>query len=384
MLQEKIFRMRLSPSELASLKSHRFVGTDRSILSKYVIGHYTRWLVEKVPRGIAPNMLTLGGYVMMLASLLLTLVFDPWLNSAPKYLPLANFALMFIYFTLDNLDGAQARRTNSGSPLGQLLDHGVDSNCALITSITLSSSLGLGLSQAFVALAFTIMTQFYLAGLEEKFTGHFVLAEISGASEGIALVMVLHLVSFVCGRQVFQHLLSDAFLWPVKRIYSFLPWLRNLQAISVIIMVTSAFNVVMSLASIRSRSSRKMAFYLSVARVATLVASFVTLYNALRAEGVGLQYLNILIFGQVFSIKYISEIYSYIVKSDVFIFMPPYLLYLFISAVLQIESARPYAGAILKCSFLLSSSHYFMNVAHIVGSLTDALGIRFLSIGKQE
>lgn len=34
---------------------------------------------------------------------------------------------MFIYQSLDAIDGKQARRTNSQSPLGELFDHGCDS-----------------------------------------------------------------------------------------------------------------------------------------------------------------------------------------------------------------------------------------------------------------
>lgn len=36
-------------------------------------------------------------------------------------------ACVFIYLNLDAIDGKQARRTNTSSPLGQLFDHGCDS-----------------------------------------------------------------------------------------------------------------------------------------------------------------------------------------------------------------------------------------------------------------
>jgi len=38
----------------------------------------------------------------------------------------------FIYTTMDNMDGKQARRTGSGSPLGMLCDHGCDATTATI------------------------------------------------------------------------------------------------------------------------------------------------------------------------------------------------------------------------------------------------------------
>lgn len=34
---------------------------------------------------------------------------------------------LFVYQSLDAIDGKQARRTNSSSPLGELFDHGCDS-----------------------------------------------------------------------------------------------------------------------------------------------------------------------------------------------------------------------------------------------------------------
>ncbi len=45
---------------------------------------------------------------------------------------------------LDNLDGKQARRTKTSSPLGLLFDHGCDAMVTFIFSQSLSSIIGLG------------------------------------------------------------------------------------------------------------------------------------------------------------------------------------------------------------------------------------------------
>jgi len=47
---------------------------------------------------------------------------------------------------MDALDGRQARRTKSGSPLGQLFDHGCDSIIAGILPVLLGNALGTGLT----------------------------------------------------------------------------------------------------------------------------------------------------------------------------------------------------------------------------------------------
>jgi ethanolaminephosphotransferase len=39
-----------------------------------------------------------------------------------------------LYQTFDNLDGKQARRTNSSSPIGMILDHGCDAIAGFLIS----------------------------------------------------------------------------------------------------------------------------------------------------------------------------------------------------------------------------------------------------------
>lgn len=49
------------------------------------------------------------------------------LFQAPLWAYLMCAVGLFIYQSLDAIDGKQARRTNSSSPLGELFDHGCDS-----------------------------------------------------------------------------------------------------------------------------------------------------------------------------------------------------------------------------------------------------------------
>lgn len=88
--------------------------------------------------------------------------------------------------TLDALDGKQARRTGSSSPLGQLFDHGVRARCVrgagrgprglragcdaiatVLSSIMLSVCLRLGSSWLSVILLLGLMLPFFFANWEE-------------------------------------------------------------------------------------------------------------------------------------------------------------------------------------------------------------------------
>jgi phosphatidylglycerophosphate synthase len=104
------------------------------------------WLVSTIPLTIAPNFLTIVGLAVNIITSLILIWFSPGKYSidkcvkrteekifycpadakseAPSIVYLLCAVGLFIYQSLDAIDGKQARRTNSSSPLGELFDHG--------------------------------------------------------------------------------------------------------------------------------------------------------------------------------------------------------------------------------------------------------------------
>jgi phosphatidylglycerophosphate synthase len=77
---------------------------------------------------MAPNLVTFIGFICMISSYFCMLYYDTTLSQdIPRWVFLKASIDIFIYQTLDAIDGKQARRTKSSSPLGQLFDHGCDS-----------------------------------------------------------------------------------------------------------------------------------------------------------------------------------------------------------------------------------------------------------------
>jgi ethanolaminephosphotransferase len=106
---------------------------------------------------------------------------------------------LLVYQTLDNMDGKQARRTGSSTPLGLLFDHG----CDAVNSIFGSAGwiLGLGLSwdrDYFICLTliFGPFSLFFAATWEEYHTGELILPTINGPSEGLVGAAILSLVAY--------------------------------------------------------------------------------------------------------------------------------------------------------------------------------------------
>ena len=88
---------------------------------------------QYVPRWVAPNLLTFTGWLMVMFNFALLTYYDPdYLTSyntvgvvrppIPRWVWLFCGVSHFTSYTLDGIDGKQARRTKSATPLGELLN----------------------------------------------------------------------------------------------------------------------------------------------------------------------------------------------------------------------------------------------------------------------
>ncbi|KAJ9522082.1 hypothetical protein QJQ45_005203 [Haematococcus lacustris] len=80
-----------------------------------------------------------------------------WDGEAPRWVYLWSALAVALYCNLDCMDGKQARRTRSSSPLGQLFDHGCDALALHMMLANIACSLGVGCSWKMVAGCLGIM-----------------------------------------------------------------------------------------------------------------------------------------------------------------------------------------------------------------------------------
>ncbi len=71
----------------------------------------------------------------------------------------------FIYMTLDNCDGKQARKTGNSSALGLLFDHGLDCLVAGLQPILVAHILNYSVMEQFI-FVFALTATFYLITYE--------------------------------------------------------------------------------------------------------------------------------------------------------------------------------------------------------------------------
>ena len=129
-------------------------------------------MAEALPRWLAPNLVTLLGFLPLVLSYILGSVVSPSFETPPpRWLMLFSTLALFVYQTMDALDGKQARRTGSSSPLGQLFDHGCDCLACLAQTGAAASLHHFG--PCFLGLWSIIIlpSGFFLAQWEEYHTG---------------------------------------------------------------------------------------------------------------------------------------------------------------------------------------------------------------------
>ena len=121
----------LTVDGITQIQTHKYKGGSYTFLDSQLSPKFWGPLTELLPVWLAPNLVTvLGGCFCLLTFILSTIYLPSHLesdgeNPIPRWLYFSNGFCLFMYYTFDCMDGKQARRTNSSSPLGQLFDHGV-------------------------------------------------------------------------------------------------------------------------------------------------------------------------------------------------------------------------------------------------------------------
>jgi ethanolaminephosphotransferase len=197
-------------------------GVDHSLLSRYVLKPYW-WskVIELFPLSMAPNAITLTGFGFIIVNVLTMLYYSPGLDQECPPWVYASWAIgLFIYQTLDAIDGSQARRTRQSGPLGELFDHGVDALNTSLEVLLFAAAMRFGQGWRTVLVLFAPLLTFYVQTWEEYHTKTLTLGLISGPVEGIVTLCIVYAFTAFVGGSYWQQPALTALGLPH---YSFLP-----------------------------------------------------------------------------------------------------------------------------------------------------------------
>ena len=210
----------MTRKELSNLTKYKYNGGDRSYIYEYVLSPWAQFCVDTfVPQWVAPNLITFFGLLFSLCSFVAVAMYNPTLGTdGPRWLGLLTAVNLFIYQTLDNMDGKQARKTGTSSPFGMLFDHGVDAINTGLLMIPFCSAMGTGATPRMcIFFAFGYMP-FFTQTWEEYYREELVLPVVNGPTEGLLLAMIACLSSYLYGSDIL-YVVSASYIPPPPLLY---------------------------------------------------------------------------------------------------------------------------------------------------------------------
>ncbi|EEB17164.1 Selenoprotein I, putative [Pediculus humanus corporis] len=189
---------------------------DTNPLSVYVMHPFWDRVIQLCPMWIAPNVFTFVGFLITIATFLILSYYDVSFYASsrdyPDTPPIPNWVFLvaafnvFLAYTLDGIDGKQARRTQTCGPLGELFDHGLDSWSTMFITTALYSVFGRSEhSISTIRLYFVlwnIFINFYLSHWEKYNTG--VLYLPWGYDISMVLTVTLFLITGIFGYEIWK------------------------------------------------------------------------------------------------------------------------------------------------------------------------------------
>lgn len=223
---------------VAALKKYKYSGVDHSYVAKYVLQPFWGRFVYFFPLWMPPNMITLMGFMFLLTSALLGYIYSPHLDSAPpRWVHFAHGLLLFLYQTFDAVDGKQARRTNSSSPLGELFDHGCDALACAFESLAFGSTAMCGRNTFWFWLISAV--PFYGATWEHFFTNTLVLPAVNGPTEGLMLIYMSHFFTALVGAEWWAQQIGKSLPF-----LSWVPFVSEITTYKVVLVLMTLFAVI--------------------------------------------------------------------------------------------------------------------------------------------
>ncbi|EER39068.1 sn-1,2-diacylglycerol cholinephosphotransferase [Histoplasma capsulatum var. duboisii H88] len=205
----------LSEDALSHLKTYKYSSVDKSFISRYILKHYWNAFVELLPLWLAPNMVTLIGFMFIIGNLILLEIAVPDLiGPAPAWVYYSFGMGVWMYSTMDNVDGKQARRTGTSSGLGELFDHGIDSlNCTL-ASLLQVAAMGQGSTKIGAFTTLLPCLPMFFSTWETYHTHTLYLGYINGPTEGLIIGVLMMIASGYYGPHIYSNRVADTLGYP--------------------------------------------------------------------------------------------------------------------------------------------------------------------------
>ncbi|GAU36562.1 hypothetical protein TSUD_277680 [Trifolium subterraneum] len=276
-------------------------------------------------------------------------------------------------YTFDAVDGKQARRTNSSSPLGELFDHGCDALACTFEALAFGSTSMCGRSTFWWWLISAIT--FYGATWEHYFTNTLILPVVNGPTEGLMIIYFCHFFTAIVGAEWWAQQFGKSL-----PILNWLPYLSDLPTYSAALSLMIAFGVIPTVTFnvinvYKIVKSRKGSMLLALAMLYPFVVLVggVLLWDYLSPSDIIANYPHLVVMGTGLTFGYLVSL----------MYLP---LAIANALASKLNDGVPLVNERLVllgyCAF--TASLYLHFATSVIHEITDALGIYCFRITRKE
>ncbi|CAI2370650.1 unnamed protein product [Moneuplotes crassus] len=371
-----------------NIKNHKYVPGEYSALDN-LLNPFWIWIVEFLPKWMAPNLVTLLGLIALGGSYLLMLAFD---LSMTKPLPGFTYLLVAIgiwtFQTLDAIDGKQARRTGSSSPLGQLFDHGCDAVSWAFCNMSVVSFLGLGLSFSGILSIYASIGPFFFTNLLEYYSGVYIYSVgLIDATTGQYLLIFFNFLPFLVGGDFYQGKVSDS--------WTFMPsilsdgYLFKDYAMIVVVYVGVIYSIILVFKTLNSVKGAYVKFVVTLQIIQHIgIYALMYLFDPnipFIKNNAGLVYLSVVFLFVLVTCKLIichmAKMDYNVIHFEFLVFAPYFYLQSQYNGTQESENTLK---LVFYATFVVMFFITFRFIQTCINQLTEYLGIYCFSIEKRK
>ncbi len=210
----------LSKQAKHNIHQYHYVSSDGSFLSRQLNPFWEYCANHMLPRHMAPNTVTLLGFLGVLLAFFVTVWLNPHLDRAMHpFIYLFNALCMFFYQTMDAIDGKHARNIKAGSVLGELFDHGIDAIVTILMAIVACATFQSGATYSTVLVIIMLYLASFLIIWEDYLTDTLRFGMFNGPTEGILCVVAVLVLTAVFGPGIWTYSLlgfDSNSRWPLS------------------------------------------------------------------------------------------------------------------------------------------------------------------------
>ena len=246
-----------------SKKNYSYSAEDMSIIDCYVLVPLAKKLITKLPLWLPANIITImsNGFVFLASVIALTARKTNW----PIWILIP---FLFIFYLIgDTADGLQARRTKTGSPLGEFCDHFLDTFVTGELLFCVLTAYGVR-NLLFVGILLYVSYFTQMAAFWEKYVTSKLHLGKFGSSE---TVLVLSLFSTVGYIPKIHHFFTKPVTIPISFLQGY-----NITLVEVILAFSMLFPIISIVTTlIRTKKiSKNFILYLILGLILTIAATF--------------------------------------------------------------------------------------------------------------